>query len=135
MSQDSDRSDFVLERGWIRWLGMTLRRMMYDFKKWQYNSAEKQAVMEEAMKATRNLMLPMRSSYFRFLVLWLNKVLRKLPVEMYVSKSASCKMVEMLSFQLGRTGAAAGLRIDRDAAGTEMCSIRGAATYLVVERF
>lgn len=25
--------------------------MMYDFKKWQYNSAEKQAVMEEAMKA------------------------------------------------------------------------------------
>ena len=26
-------------------------RMMYDFKKWQYNSAEKQAVMEEAMKA------------------------------------------------------------------------------------
>ena len=77
---------FVLGRGWIRaWLGMTLlRRMMYDFKKWQYNSAEKQAVIEEAMKVTRNFMLPMRSSYFRFLVLWLNKGLRKLPVDKYV---------------------------------------------------
>ena len=31
--------------------------MMYDFKKWQYNSAEKHAVMEEAMKADAGPML------------------------------------------------------------------------------
>ena len=31
--------------------------MMYDFKKWHYNSAEKQAVIEEAMKAVVALLL------------------------------------------------------------------------------
>mmetsp|Transcript_23520 Transcript_23520/g.27805 ORF Transcript_23520/g.27805 Transcript_23520/m.27805 type:complete len:101 (+) Transcript_23520:22-324(+) len=40
--------------------------MMYDFKKWQYNSAEKQAVMEEAMKAYESTEMQLEQKCVQF---------------------------------------------------------------------
>jgi len=41
-------------------------RMMYDFKKWQYNSAEKQAVIEEAMKAYESTEMQLEQKCVQF---------------------------------------------------------------------